>query len=163
MCRTTRTAICHSRRRRICSGASRRVELCSNGCVHLLVSMVCFVHLLLCRWHTLVCSLRAHCAHCVGTIRLYPNTRARKMYFTFGNSQVLREALPHRTAPHRTAHDACNERCKYARHSGSQWQPLLFADPSMGKDRHERVSLERWLAHAVVTAATVLCCRRRRT
>ena len=144
---------------------SRRIELCSNGCVHLLFSMVCFFHLLVCRWHTLVWSLRAHCAHCVGTIRLYPNTRARKMYFTFGNSQVRRAALPRRAAPRRAA----PRRAAPRRAAPHRMTPVMSAASvcatvaaaaaarrSFDGEQHERVSLERCLAHAVFTFATVL-------
>ncbi len=140
MCRTTRTAICHSRRRRICSGASRRIELCSNGCVHLHLSMVCCVHLLVCRWHTLVCSLCSLCRH-DQALPEHPRTQDVLHVRQLAGAKSS-TAAPYSMTPVMSAASMC-----------ATVAAAAAARRSFDGEQHERVSLERCLAHAVFTFA----------
>ncbi len=129
MCRTTRTAICHSRRRRICSGASRR-----RGASNCAVMVVSICYFLWCAFF--ICWFVAGtrwCGHCVltvltvsarsGSTRTPAHARCTSRSATRRCEEQHCRAAPRRAAPH----DACNERCKCVRHSGcgSRCAPIL--------------------------------------
>ena len=131
MCRTTRTAICHSRRRRICSGASRRRG--ASNCAVMVVSVCMYgvfcssVGLSLAHVGVLTaCSLCSLCRH-DQALPEHPRTQdvlhVRQLAGAKSSTIAPRRAAPRRTAPH----DACNERCKCVRHSGcgSRCAPIL--------------------------------------
>ncbi len=168
MCRTTRTAICHSRRRRICSGASRRRG--TSNCAVMVVSICMYgVFFFICwfvagtRW----------CGHCVltvltvsarsGSIRTPAHARCTSRSATRRCEEQHCRTAPHRAAPHRmtpvmSAASVCVTVAAAA-----------AARRSFDGEQHERVSLERCVALRMLRSRLPQCClccatgRRRRT
>ncbi len=161
MCRTTRTAICHSRRRRICSGVSRRRG--ASNCAVMVVSIcmygVFFSSVGLSLAHVGVvtaCSLCSLCRH-DQALPEHPRTQDVLHVRQLAGAKSS-TAAPHRAAPHRTALHRMTPVMSAASVCATV-AAAAAARRSFDGEQHERVSLERCLAHAVFTFATVLCYR----